>query len=183
MTENKAGLRPVIALGTFDGLHPGHRKVILTCVELAHKLASPAAVYTFLENPRSLFGASPKALMTNEEKEKELLALGIDAVYAVHFTGDLASLSPEDFISLLIDTYHPCALVAGEDYSFGKYAAGGSELLGELCREKGIRSVIVPLVRDSGTGEPYSSTRIRDAIARGDRELAEKLLHGFEEDS
>ena len=78
MTQTNAEARPVIALGTFDGLHPGHRKVILTCVELAKELASPAAVYTFLENPRSLFGASPKAILTNEEKEKELLALGID---------------------------------------------------------------------------------------------------------
>lgn len=183
MTENTADLRPVIALGTFDGLHPGHRKVISSCVELARALGVPAAVYTFLENPRALFGTAPKAIITNEEKEKALTSLGINAVYAVHFTSDLASLLPEDFISLLIDTYHPSALVAGEDYTFGKYAAGGSELLEQLCRQRGIRSVIVPLVRDKGTGQPYSSTRIRDAIARGDKELAKKLLRGFEVDT
>lgn len=182
MTQTNAEARPVIALGTFDGLHPGHRKVLSVCAELACAFHAPAAVYTFLENPKSLFGAAPETLMTNEEKEREMRSLGIDTVLAVHFTPSLASLSPEEFLSMLLNEYRPRALVAGEDYTFGKHAAGGSGLLKELCAQNGIKCVIVPLVRDARTGEAYSSTRIREALAKGDYELARTLKNGIEAD-
>ena len=171
---------PVIALGTFDGLHPGHRQVIRACVELARELNAPAAVYTFLENPKSLFGSTPTVLMSNEDKERALLSLGINEVHAVHFTAELAALSPEAFIDMLLAAYRPAALVAGEDYTFGKNAQGNSFLLSELCREKNILCKIIPLVRDPETGEVYSSTRVREALESGNTALAEKLLGGSE---
>lgn len=183
MTQKQEGPRPVIALGTFDGLHPGHRKVIGTCVELARELGVPAAVYTFLENPRCLFGKAPLPLMTGEEKTASLKKLGIATVYAVHFTPSLCALSPEEFLSLLIDEYHPAALVAGEDYTFGRYACGDSRLLEELCAKRNILCRIIPLVRDPETGRAYSSTRIRDALENGDEQLARKLQQGTEADS
>lgn len=180
MTQITAGERPVIALGTFDGLHPGHRQVIHACVELAREMNAPAAVYTFLENPKSLFGSTPKILMSNEDKERALLAMGINEVCAVHFTAELAALSPEAFIEMLLTAYRPSALVAGEDYSFGKNAEGDSTLLLSLCRKKNILCRIIPLVRDPETGEVYSSTRVREALESGDAVLADKLLRGSE---
>lgn len=163
----------VIALGTFDGLHAGHRAVIEKCIETAKQMGAKSAVYTFLENPRELFGCAPLRLMTPEEKQAALTEMGVDEVFQVHFTRELAALSPGEFIKLISDNYAPCALVAGEDYSFGKNAAGTSETLKRLCAEMGIGTYIVPLVKCGG--EKISSTRIRNALIAGDRAELEKL--------
>ncbi len=171
--------RPVIALGTFDGLHPGHRAVLQACMELARQKGQPSMVYTFLENPRSLFGDAPLELMPAPEKIRRMRALGIERVEAVHFTKALAALEPEAFIDMLCASYDPCALVCGEDYSFGAGGRGDSRLLRNLAAQRGLEIRIVPLVTlpdGDGQTEKISSTRIRRALAQGDRAEAARLI-------
>ena len=172
---DKAAAR-VIALGTFDGLHSGHQAVIRTCIELAREKGLESAVYTFIENPKSLFGTAPLPLMTPEEKRQGLYSLGVQQVFEVHFTRELAALTPEEFMQMLIREYAPAALVAGEDYTFGAHAGGTTQTLRELCAANDIQAVIVPLV--TLDGEKISSTRIRNAIKSGDLKAAEQIARG-----
>ena len=175
--------RPVIALGTFDGLHPGHRAVLRACMELARQKGEPSMVYTFLENPRSLFGQAPLELMRAPEKIRRMQALGIERVEAVHFTKALSALSPEAFIDMLCTSYDPCALVCGADYSFGAGGRGDSRLLAELGAQRGLEVRVVPLVTlpgEDGQIEKISSTRIRRALEQGNRAEAARLMCGGE---
>ncbi len=173
---------PVIALGTFDGLHPGHRAVLGECIALAREKQVPSMVYTFIENPRSLFGQNPRALMSPEDKTLAMREMGITTVEAVHFTCELSELTPAQFVDMLERAYSPCAFVCGADYSFGRRAAGTSETLRLLAKERGIETRVVPLVRvrDSGgaQAEKVSSTLIRRALDEGDTQTAERLLKG-----
>jgi len=170
--------RYVIALGTFDGVHQGHRAVISACISLAREKSACSMVYTFLENPRSLFGKSPLTLMSAEEKQQKLTELGIERVEAVHFTRELADMPPKEFVALLVKSYNPVGFVCGEDYTFGCKAAGTSQMLKSIAAEYGIQTVIVPTVMVTDGSEKISSTLIRKAIQTGDAARAQKLLSG-----
>ena len=166
----------VIALGTFDGLHPGHRAVIRACVEYAIQTGTDSAVYTFYENPRYLFAQPPLELMRPQEKIEKIGALGVDRVICVHFTPELAALSPEQFVDMLKTSYHPSAVVTGEDYTFGSGAAGDVALLREICGRRNIAVITVSLVMMGK--EKISSTRIRAAIEQGDVATVNSLMKG-----
>ena len=180
MTQNS---KPrVIALGTFDGLHPGHRAVIECCRESAREMGAVSMVYTFWENPRSLFGKAPLNILSPARKICAILEMGVDEVACDHFTKELSALSPEAFVEMLIKRFQPAAFVCGEDYSFGAGAMGTSGMLEKMSRERGLTARIVPTVHVlSEKGAPsqkVSSTLIRSALLQGDEERAEKLLRG-----
>ncbi len=174
--------RPVLALGTFDGLHPGHRAVIAACAQKAAEAGLCPAVYTFRENPKALFGQKPLEIMPWEEKIARLLMLGMQTVICERFTRELSLLSPEEFVDCLCRKYSPAAFVCGEDYTFGAGGRGTSETLRFLAAQRGIETLIVPTVtvntKDGFSGEKVSSTLIRDALEKGDGEKAAKLLRG-----
>lgn len=163
----------VIALGMFDGLHKGHRAVLSAAKRMAERLNTDSAVYTFIENPKTLFGGIPFDIQTYAEKESAILDFGIDHVYSEHFTLELAKIPAESFLERFMAAYEPSGLVAGEDYTFGDRALGNSKLLSDFCKSHGIECEIVPLVMDRG--EKISSTRIRAAISSGDLQSLSEL--------
>ena len=179
---NKDSRRRAVALGTFDGLHPGHRAVIHACVQLARQNNASALVYTFWENPKSLFGTRPVDITPAPVKLTRILELGADEVAADHFTPALSRLSPEQFIVLLSERFHPIAFVCGEDYSFGADGTGSSETLKHLAAQQGIETLIVPTVKvltaQGYSDKKVSSTLIRTALQSGDTQTANKLLSG-----
>lgn len=175
-------MQTVIALGTFDGMHVGHRNVIRTCVEEARKSGAKSMVYTFTGVPRALFQKAPRMLMTREERRSAMLEMGIDEIVMVDFTEEFAQISPRVFIERLAEAYHPRAFVTGEDYSFGYKASGNAETLRQLGKEMGFQAIIVPQVRvvlpDGSYGEKVSSTMIRRAIDENRPELAKQIAMG-----
>jgi riboflavin kinase/FMN adenylyltransferase len=138
--------RPVLALGTFDGLHPGHRAVIAACAQKAAEAGLCPAVYTFRENPKALFGQKPLEIMPWEDKVARLLMLGMQTVICERFTRELSLLSPEEFVDCLCRKYSPAAFVCGEDYTFGAKGSGSALTLKQLAGQRGIDTVIMPLV-------------------------------------
>ena len=166
----------VAALGTFDGVHIGHAKLIGEAVALAAQFGVPSAALTFDRHPLSLIRpeAVPKALTTPEEKREKLALLGLDALIEHPFTAEFAALSPEEFFSLLTSSLHPRALVAGFNYTFGRKGAGDAGLLSYLCKENGIVCRIIDPV--CVNGRPVSSSRIRSLLLSGSMEEAEALL-------
>ncbi len=164
----------VVALGTFDGMHIGHRAVIRRAVSLAKEKGLVSVVYTFSNHPRSIFAEAPRPLMTAGERRHAMEQMGIDRVDMVEFTRETAALSPEAFLEMLLERYDIKALVAGSDYTYGYKGAGTIETLKEAGKKFGFEVCEVTFVMLGG--EKVSSTRIREALAEGNAHLAQEML-------
>ncbi len=169
------GAACVVALGTFDGVHLGHARLIEKTVSLAREKKLPAAALTFNRHPLALIRpeAVPPPLTTLAEKEKLLEALGLDILIEEPFTAAFAAQTPEEYLSRIARALRPAALVAGYNHSYGLHGRGDAALLRSMGETLGYEPVIIgPVCMD---GEPVSSTRIRALLAQGKREEAERL--------
>lgn len=159
------------ALGSFDGLHLGHRQVI------GNTLSAPGlrpAVITFQQNPSFSLQKKPVPLLTTNEQKLALLEeMGVEVVYLLPFDR-IRDMEPEDFVEALYRVCRIRALSCGFNFRFGKNGRGDAGLLKELCREKGISLSVTPPV--SVAGETVSSTRIRACLEQGDVQQAGQLL-------
>jgi len=152
----------VVALGTVDGVHLGHRRVL----EATLAAGPEPAVVTFDPHPRTALGNRVE-LLTSLERRLELLGeLGVEATMVVEFTLEVARLEPEEFAQDVLRPMGAEIVVAGEDFRFGRGRSGDLGLLKRL----GFETVPVPLL------EGVSSSRIRELVADGDVEEAAKLL-------
>ena len=164
----------VVALGMFDGVHLGHRALMTRLLEEAKRLSAMPAVYTFSNHPLEVLGGNVRMLSTVDERNALLLSLGARAVESVPFTREMAHLSTEQFIDLLAEKWDVRGLVVGYNYICGDWGAGTPEMLREIGSRRGFSvSVVEPVLLE---GEPVSSTRIREAVERGDITLANRLL-------
>ncbi|MGI5894360.1 MAG: riboflavin biosynthesis protein RibF [Candidatus Merdivicinus sp.] len=162
-----------IALGLFDGLHLGHRAVIQQAVSCAPKLCP--LVFTFqFDRPEDITKPDFANILTHTRKEQILKKLGVQLVCEPPFSL-FRNLSPTEFFSeILVKRLHAGAIFCGEDFHFGKNAAGDANLLHALCKQAGIHFYAVPpLLVD---GNVVSSTQIRHLLREGDPLQAAKLL-------
>lgn len=163
-----------VAVGFFDGVHRGHRAVIEAA--LSHKSEGlDVCVFSF-----SIQSASPekkkgaRLLQTPTLKAKSVEALGADWLLTPDFSR-FKGLSPEQFaLDVLMRGLNAGVVCCGYDYHFGKNACAGARDLAELLTPHGVRVEQVGAVLDGDL--PVSSTRIRDALAAGDIETANRLL-------
>ncbi len=157
-----------VTIGTFDGVHLGHREVIARTREVATGLGVGTAVLTFDPHPLTVVrpDAAPKALASLDRRLAILAEHGVDAVLVVPFTPELASVSALDFVArYLVEVLHTRAVVVGAGFRFGHRAAGDVALLRALAPRSGFEVHDVALVR---RGHTVSSTAIRDSIKAGD---------------
>lgn len=168
--------RSSLALGFFDGVHPGHEAVIKRAVEEAKKLGVTPAVVTFKEHPRQLtLGKSPPLLTLPEQRLELCEKLGLEAALLLSFTEELCRLSPDDYVQqVLIDCMGAQSLSVGFNHRFGRNRHGTPELLAEIGKEKGFTVFVTQEVLIDGL--PVSSSRVRSALELGDAELCTKLL-------
>ncbi len=162
-----------IALGKFDGLHRGH-KALLRALGDGAEDAAKRVVFTFDIPPRALTERDWNVLLTNREKERIFAEAGIDVVVECPFTETLKNMKPEEFLRFLCARIHVKRIVAGTDFRFGRGRSGGPEDLFRWEKELGYRAVIVEKLKEDG--RDISSTRIREHIARGEMEEANRLL-------
>lgn len=161
-----------IALGTFDGVHPGHRAIIAAALERAKARGLECVIYTFTGHPMAIFGKQPPLLMTDAER---LAALSrFCRVETDEFTPEYAATEPETFVKMLVEKHGMRCAVAGFNYTFGNRGAGDTALIGRLASKYGFEVVIVPPVLFEN--EPISSTRIRAALEAGQVEEAALML-------
>jgi len=172
--------RHAVAVGTFDGVHRGHRVVIGAALEARVPdnggRGVRAAVLTFDPHPLVVLrpDVAPPAISTLERRLAILDRLGVDAVLVVPFTPELSAQSPESFVvDHLVSGLRAAAVAVGSDFRFGHRASGDVVLLRRLGLEHGFEVREVPLV---GADEPVSSTRVRAAIAAGAVDVARDLL-------
>jgi riboflavin kinase/FMN adenylyltransferase len=152
----------VAALGTFDGVHLGHRRVI----EAALAAGPEPTVVTFDPHPRTALGNRVELLTPLTRRLELLHELGVETTLIVEFTLDVARLEPQEFAQEVLRPIGAEIAVAGEDFRFGRGRSGDLELLERL----GFETVPVPIL------EGVSSSRIRELVAEGDVEAAAKLL-------
>lgn len=165
-----------MALGFFDGVHPGHEVVIRKAVNRAQELGATPAVVTFKEHPRSLtLGKSPPLLTLIDRRLELFEELGIKAALVLSFTEELCRLDPEDYVrSVLVEAMGAKSLSVGFNHRFGRNRVGDPELLRKLGEKFGYDVHVANEIISDGT--PISSSRIREAITRGDVEEARRLL-------
>lgn len=168
--------RTVAALGTFDGVHLGHRTLITRAIELARELDAQCIVCTFDRHPLSVLcpERTPKQLMTLEEKLATFEALGADGALVRRFTPEFAAVDAERFLEDLVRRRNAVGIVAGFNYSFGAYGRGDAAMILDRADALGYRAEIIPEVRDGG--DTVSSTLIRRLINDGQGARAEHLL-------
>jgi riboflavin kinase / FMN adenylyltransferase len=150
-----------VALGAFDGVHLGHRRVI----ESAKAEGLPTTVTTFDPHPRIALGHQVELLTTLDRRIELLSELGVETV-VVRFTQDLALATPEQFADLILKPLGAKVVVAGEDFRFGRGRSGDLNTLARL----GFETRPVPLLDD------ISSSRIRQLLREGNVEDAGRLL-------
>jgi riboflavin kinase/FMN adenylyltransferase len=168
----------VIAMGTFDGLHKGHRDVIDAAAAYSRKNKLRLAVFTFSNHPYAAIrpSAIPQALISPEEKVRFLKRWGVDLLIDVPFNRQLSLLSPEEFLHKLKQFNFSC-LVCGTNFSYGFRGAGNTEMLEESGKEEGFDVIVRPLLKYKN--RIISSTRIRRAISEGNLRDAENMLGRF----
>lgn len=159
----------VVTVGTFDGVHRGHRALVDRAVALAAARGLPAVAVTFDPHPAVLLrpDAAPPLLQALDERVAALRAAGADDVVVLAFDTALAALEPAAFVTdVLVGRLGAVAVVVGENFRFGRGAAGDVAALRTLGAAAGLDVVAVPLV--GGDGEVVSSTALRTALAAGD---------------
>ena len=170
--ENIPSCPRSVALGLFDGLHPAHRRVILSAT-MGIEDGTAVSVYTF--DPTTIHTKAIEGLLCDAEEEERLLDLmGVDELFRVDFA-TVQHLSPADFVhKILKEQLGAVQVSCGYNYRFGYRGQGDTALLTALCAEVGITVTVVPEVDIDGI--PISSTAIRAAIADGDMALTRRLL-------
>lgn len=175
MTQPVSGLPPdvrrtAITVGSFDGVHLGHRDVLQRLVKRARDLAVRSVLVTFDPHPLDVVNpaAAPPLLTVGDEKLEVLAESGIDYLSILPFTPALAAYEAERFVKeILLGRFRMGELLMGHDHGFGRNRAGNVETLRQMGSVHGFGVSVIPAVT-VGEGPPVSSTAIRRAVAGGD---------------
>ncbi len=165
-----------IALGFFDGVHIGHRAVISAAVEEAERRKCKSAVMTFHPSPKEVLGNRPEEvryITTVDEKMEEIGKLGVDYLFLVSFTREFAQVLPEQFVDEYLVALNAKHVVAGFDFTYGKFGKGTMESMKEHARGRFTQTTVEKIAIG---GEKISSTTIRRMIEAGEVEQVPVFL-------
>jgi len=168
--------RTVVVIGNFDGVHLGHRHVVRRARELADRDGLRVVAVTFDPHPMAVLRPEHAPLtLTDVDRRSLLLAeAGVDDVFVIPFSRDIAAWTPIEFIDrVLVDGLHAARVVVGANFRFGARAAGDVATLVEAGRE---RSFEVEGIALDGGPQVWSSTYVRTCLAAGDVEGAAEAL-------
>jgi riboflavin kinase/FMN adenylyltransferase len=176
LRHGPAGVPTAIAIGSFDGVHLGHRAILERLADDARAAGLASAALTFEPLPREFFAPAqaPARLTSLGERLAAIAACGIDLAFVERFDRDFAALSPDAFARRLAQRYGARQVVVGPDFRYGAKRAGDIEMLADAGRALGFEVDVQEIVE--AHGERISSTRIREALAAGDFALARRLL-------
>lgn len=169
--------KSVVTVGTFDGVHMGHRAVVGRTVECSKRLGIASVVFTFQDHPLATIGPekAPPALTTREEKATLLEALNPDCLVMVPFDSSLGSMSAADFVGdVLVRGLGMEGLVAGHGFRLGHGGSGDLSALRDFGRRMGFW--VEAIAATSVDGNLVSSTSIRNALLSGDLQRANAML-------
>jgi riboflavin kinase / FMN adenylyltransferase len=168
----------VVTIGTFDGVHLGHRQIINKLIEEAKKVNGESVIITFHPHPRKVISSAilgVRLINTLTEKIEVLSTLGIDHLVIVPFTDAFANQPAEDYVrSFLFEKFHPHTIILGYDHRFGRERLGDYRLLEKMAPQLGFKIKEIPkhLLDEIA----ISSTNIREAVLHNDIIMANNLL-------
>lgn len=166
----------VVTVGSFDGVHLGHRRIFEYVREAAERLDGESVVITFDPHPQTVLHPERDffTLNTLEENAALIGAEGIDNMVVLPFTKEFSQLSFQDFLNFLIKKIGIRAIVMGPDHNFGKGREGNRETMREICAKNSIEIIIIPeLIMEENK---VRSSKIRQYIENKQFAEAEKLL-------
>lgn len=168
----------VVTIGTFDGVHIGHQKIISRLQEVAKKSGGETVILTFFPHPRMILHPDDlniKLISTMNEKAEKLEALGIDHLIITPFTRDFSNLTPQEYIKeILVEKIGTRHIIIGYDHRFGKDRKGGLKELQSFASDFGFDVEEIP--EQDINDVAVSSTKIRNAILSGDTKTASEFL-------
>jgi len=165
-----------ITIGSFDGVHIGHQRIINSMVKAAQRDHLPSVVVTFHPHPAVVLRhiKGPYYLTTPDERARILLDLGVDTIVTLHFDDALSLLSPSEFMNMIFEHIHPKRLYIGEDFALGKDRVGNSTLLATIGAQMGYQLEIISQVDEKG--QRVSSSQVRQYLINGEMALVSHLL-------
>ncbi|MGV3509496.1 MAG: bifunctional riboflavin kinase/FAD synthetase [Sphingobacteriaceae bacterium] len=168
----------VVTIGTFDGVHIGHRKIISRLTEVARQINGESVILTFFPHPRMILNPEDgnlKLITTINEKADLLKKLGVDHLIITPFTRDFSNLSAETYIKqILVDKIGTRKIIIGYDHHFGKDREGNLQQLQKFAPEYGFEVEEIP--EQDIHDVAVSSTKVRNALLNGDVETANDFL-------
>jgi riboflavin kinase / FMN adenylyltransferase len=165
-----------LAIGNFDGVHLGHRRIVEAAVTKAREAGEQATVITFEPHPRAVLrpDAPREMLTTFEDKAEEFRRLGVDLLLCLTFDRAFAAQSPEEFVRAVLVPVGARDVYVGANYRFGHDRAGDAETLTDLGARFGF--AVHPQSFFARDGRRVSSSRVREALKEGDVGEARELL-------
>jgi riboflavin kinase/FMN adenylyltransferase len=167
----------VVTIGNFDGVHLGHRRILEAVVSRSRQIGRSSVAITFEPHPLAVLrpDRAPRPIQTLRQKEEVIEAIGIETLLVIPFTRDFSLTEPEEFVrGFLAERLGASELYLGQHFAFGRGKRGDLALLRRLGPECGFIATGVDEVVVNG--EPVSSTRIREALARGEVASASQML-------
>lgn len=162
--------KPVVALGVFDGVHLGHKRILKAAVNKARSIKGTSMVVTFWPDPHR-----EESLYSLEHRLRLIGGIGIDICIVIRFNKAFAQISAENFIkNILVNKVEAQYIYVGRNFRFGKQAKGDYKTLERLSRMYNFKSKLFDMVKIDN--RPISSTYIRSLITKGELSAAEKLL-------
>lgn len=166
------------AIGVFDGIHLGHRKIISELISMSENLSAVPVVITFFPHPRQvLFPDNPLLFLRTPSSKAEILGkLGVKVIVTVPFTHEFASLSPDNFIEKFMhpDNIELAGICVGKMWRFGAGGKGDSNVLQEFAKKYNF--CFKAVIEKGWNDEKISSTEVRKALADGDFDSANYML-------
>lgn len=165
-----------IAIGHFDGVHKGHQQVISKAVSTARANGHASAVMTFDPHPKAILGQGEQyvqCITPLSTKTNLFEQLGVDYVFIVKFDSNFSKITPNEFVTNILQTLQVVNVVVGFDFRFGVGGSGNAEIMKQLCEPSIQVEVIEAYIID---GVKVSSTVIRECMESGDIERANHLL-------
>lgn len=168
---------PVVTIGTFDGVHKGHQKIIAQLKKEAEAINGETVIITFLQHPRNVVASNNPVQLLNDLEEKITLLEKekIDNLVIVDFDEKFYSQSAQEYVEhFLVQKIHPACIIIGYDHKFGKDRSGNYLMLETYGKKYGfaVKEICAEMVKDA----TVSSTKIRNAIVEGLIENANELL-------
>ncbi len=171
------GFPLVMACGFFDGVHRGHQALLRAAAEEARNRSGKAVALSFSPHPQSIIqpGKKVRLLTSREQKIRLFEEYGLDGCILLDFSESIRGMKPDDFIRFLRGEFPNLAhLVVGRNWRFGAGNRGDAELLGRIAKSNGLGITAADAV--TWEGEPISSSRIRQAVEKGDLDSVQAML-------
>lgn len=169
--------KPIVTIGTFDGMHLGHQKIIKQLIKAAKDINGETVLITFYPHPRSIINAAEpvKLLQNQNEKIAKLRALGLDHLLVLPFTSEFSKLTAVDFVKTILMANLNChSLVLGYDHHFGNNREGNLSFLQANATKFNLQIIEIPAKEIDAI--KISSTKIRNSLIEGEIETANSFL-------